>query len=89
MAISIPRYVERFRDALLAGRPRAVELQLGRWTILGQRGILTTSKIQYNQDPSINVLGRELEYTFRWDDEQIEISMQLYRTYRGHWRLFC
>jgi hypothetical protein len=83
-----PRYVKRFRDVLCTVAPKSFELPIARPPIQGHRGILHTSRIQYNDD-AINLLGRQHEYTFLVDGKRIEISMQLYLNVTDHWRLFC
>lgn len=87
--MAYPRYVTGFRDSLLAQTIDHLELDLARAPIVGHRGILTTSVIQYNRQP-FNQLGRLHEFTFYpRPNERVEISLQLYLTNWGHWRLFA
>jgi hypothetical protein len=81
-------YVGRFRDVLWSVAPTQIELPITKRPIHGHRGILHTSRIQYNQDP-INILDRAHEYTFLLGDQRIEVSMQLYFNIAQHWRLFA
>lgn len=55
--------------------------------LVGVRGILTTTKIMYQQS---NLIGREHEYFF-WlrDHGPLEVSVQFYANTAGHWRLFA
>lgn len=84
-----PSFVRKFRDALLEANVQTIELDLTKPPVAGHRGILTTSHIQYINDP-INLLrGAHLEYTFYLNEGQrLEISLQLYFNVRNHWRLF-
>jgi hypothetical protein len=83
-----PVYVGRFRDVLWSVALTQIELPITKPPIHGHRGILHTSRIQYNQDP-INILDRAHEYTFLIGDQRIEVSMQLYFNIAQHWRLFA
>ena len=89
MANQIPRYIQRFRDALLDVRISKLSIDCCSPEIRGERGILTTFKIQYN-DESINLLGREHEYRFLLPDGTcVPVSIQLYLNVQNHWRLFA
>jgi len=56
-------------------------------TLIGVRGILTTTVIKYQQN---NLLGREHEYFFWLPDQgPLEVSVQFYKNVSGHWRLFA
>lgn len=83
-----PRYVRRFRDTLWSVAPTRLELPIAKPPIQGQRGILHTSLIQYNDEP-LNLLGRHHEYRFTIGGVPLELSMQLYLNVTHHWRLFC
>jgi len=89
-----PKYVTRFADALLAGRPNRPSLDLPGLDepLQARRGILTTRRMQYNTE-DFNVLGRELEYTIQPSPAEqfhgLDISLQLYQNYLDHWRLFA
>lgn len=90
MANQIPRYIKRFRDVLLDVRINKISIDCCSPEIKGERGILTTSKIQYNKDESINLLGREHEYRFHLPDGAwVPVSIQLYLNVKDHWRLFA
>ena len=87
--MNIPVYAKRFRDILLGESMERLDLEFGKNRISGHRGILTTSRIQYNREP-FNLLGRDLEYTFRLSPERdLEVSLQLYLNVSDHWRLFA
>ena len=83
-----PVFVRRFRDVLWSVAPTRLELPISKPAIQGHRGILHTSRIQYNQDP-INILERAHEYTFLVGEQRVELSMQLYLNITDHWRLFA
>ncbi len=85
---AIPSYVERFRDALINEKVARLQLELCTPPVHGYHGILTTSRIQYNQD-RINLFGRRQEFTFELADRRLELSLQLYLNVSNHWRLFC
>ena len=88
-AVGYPAYVSRFRNALLAKTVDTIDLELSRPHVAGHRGILTTSLIQYNQEP-FNLLGREHEFTFYLGpNNRVEISLQLYLNTSNHWRLYA
>jgi len=82
----IPSYVDSFRKALIDENVARLQLDLCTPPVQGYHGILTTSHIQYNQD---NLLGRSQEFTFELTNQRVELSLQLYRNVRDHWRLFC
>lgn len=88
MTIDIPGYVQRFRDALLEVQISKLSISCCEPEISGERGILTTSKIQYNKR-LFNLLGRDHEYTFHVDQRRIQVSIQLYLNTANHWRLFA
>jgi hypothetical protein len=69
-----PAYVRRFRDALLSVAPAHIEFAESKPPIRGHRGILHTSRLQYNDSPW-NHLGREHEYTFAIGDARLEVSL--------------
>lgn len=81
-------YYRAFTDALLSTKLDRLQLDLCRPPIQGYHGILTTTRIQYNNDP-INLLGRAQEFTFELPDKRMELSLQLYPNCRDHYRLFC
>ncbi|MGA7744511.1 MAG: HNH endonuclease [Polyangia bacterium] len=84
-----PAYVLRFRDLLVENTLPALDLEFGKTRIAGHRGILTTSRLQYNHE-DWQLLHRELEYTFTIGrEQQLEISLQLYLNVNDHWRLFA
>ena len=83
-----PVFVRRFRDVLWSVAPTRLELPISKPPVQGHRGILHTSRIQYNQDP-INILERAHEYTFLVGEQSVELSMQLYLNITDHWRLFA
>lgn len=77
----------------MAEAPQQLSLELpGVGTPLtGHRGILSTSRIQYNDRPT-NLLGRHLEYTVAASTSNgrpLEVSLQLYLNINDHWRLFA
>lgn len=76
-----------FAETIRAAVLKRVSLDCCEPALTGVRGILTTTKIQYQQS---NLLGREHEY-FLWlpDQRPLEISVQFYENYAGHWRLFA
>lgn len=87
--IKAPMHVKRFRDILLDNPIDCLDSDYGKMHISGHRGIQTISRIQYNWSP-INLLGRDLEYTFHISPEhKVEISLQLYENIMNHWRLFA
>jgi hypothetical protein len=87
--MSLPLYVRRFREVLLNSAVNRVDLDWGRIHVSGTRGILTTSHLQYNTE-SFQLLGRNLEYTFRLSPARsLELSLQLYLNVSDHWRLFA
>ena len=87
MAHRIPRYIQRFRDALLDVQISKLSIDCCSPEIGGEHGILTTSRIQYNND---NLLERQHEYTFHLPDGiRVQVSIQLYPAARCHWRLFA
>lgn len=80
--------VERaFAHALRRTVLKQIHLDCCEPPLSGVRGILTTTKIQYQQK---NLLGREHEYFF-WLPEKgpLEVSVQFYENVDGHWRLFA
>ena len=85
---AIPGYVARFRDALVNERVGRLQLELCTPPVHGYHGILTTSRIRYN-DERINLLGRRQEFTFELPDRRLELFLQLYLNLSNHWRLFC
>jgi hypothetical protein len=81
--------VQRFAEVLLDAPITHLELDLCRPPVLGDRGIKTTSVIQYSKEPW-NLLDRELEFTFHLrPGSMLEVSLQLYLNVTDHWRLFC
>src|SRR5262249_3482218 len=85
-AYTPPSYVRRFADVL-----RGVTLNRIAFSepeLQGHPGILTTSKIQYNER-RWNFLQRDHEYTVYVGEKRLELSMQLYLNVTKHWRLFC
>jgi hypothetical protein len=52
---AIPTYVEGFRDALIDEKVARLQLELCTPPVHGYHGILTTSRIRYNED-RINLL---------------------------------
>ena len=90
MTIEVPPYVRRFRDALLDAQVEDLSIGCCSPVLSGERGIPTTSKIQYNENDEINLLGREHEYTFHLPDGvHVQVSIQLYLNERNQWRLFA
>lgn len=90
MANQIPRYIQRFRNALLDVRISKLSIDCCSPKIKGERGILTTFKIQFNDDEFINLLGREHEYRFLLPSGTwMPVSIQLYLNINNHWRLFA
>lgn len=94
MAERVPTYVSKFVEAITSRPPTNVTMPIPgrRRAVTGHRGILTTSTIQYN-DEAFNLLDRSLEYTF-WIEpvreyRGIEVSLQLYKNFKGYWRLFA
>jgi hypothetical protein len=85
---ALPAYVSRFAQALLKEKVESLRLDLCRPPVSGYHGILTTYRIQYNQEP-FNLLGRTHEFTFEIDGVGIPLSLQLYLNLRDHYRLFC
>jgi len=85
---TIPGYIERFRDALTDEKVTRLQLELCTPPVNGHHGILTTSRIRYNED-RINLLGRRQEFTFELPDRRLELSLQFYLNISHHWRLFC
>jgi len=90
----VPKYADRFGDALLVGRPTRTTFEWPgfRRPLNVTRGILSTTRIQYNHE-DVGLLGRELEYTIHPAPEAgfpgLEVSLQLYENYRSFWRLFA
>ena len=76
-----------FAQAMRSAVLKRINLDCCVPAITGVRGILTTTKIQYQES---NLLGREHEYFF-WlpDQEPLEVSVQFYENTAGHWRLFA
>lgn len=94
MAERVPAYVSAFAEAILDRPPADVTMPIPgrRGAVFGHAGILAPSRIQYNEKP-FNILGRSLEYTF-WIEpvreyRGTEVSLQLYKNYKGYWRLFA
>lgn len=84
----LPKYVKRFVDALENAKFDSLQLHLCQPPVRGERGILTSSRIKYNED-KMNRLGRQHEFTFHLPDQRLELSLQLYQNVANHWRLFC
>lgn len=76
-----------FAEALRAAVLKRVNLECCVPAVGGIHGILTTTRIQYQDS---NLLGRQHEY-FLWLGQQgpLEISVQFYENVSGHWRLFA
>jgi hypothetical protein len=85
---AVPAYVLRFADVLLGEKVGSLQLDLCRPPVCGYHGILTTHRIQYNQE-AFNLLGRTHEFTFEIAGVGIPLSLQLYLNLRDHYRLFC
>lgn len=85
----VPKPVQHFADALLGARLKDLSIDACMPPIEGVHGILTTTRIQYNQK-AFNLLGREHEYLF-WlpGPTLIEVSLQLYLNVKDHYRLFA
>ncbi|GAB4209401.1 MAG: hypothetical protein OHK0013_28820 [Sandaracinaceae bacterium] len=83
-----PRYVTRFRDALLEANVRTLAIDVTRPQLQGRLGISTATRLQYNHQPW-QLLGRSLEFSFGLPkSEPLEVSVQLYLNVSDHWRLF-
>ena len=81
------RVESKFAKVVQQASLKRIELDCCNPSISGVHGILTTTKIQY-QD--YNLLGRDLEYFF-WLPEYgpLEVSVQFYQNVSKHWRLFA
>lgn len=83
---TIPVYASSFANALLKARVDRLQLDLCFPAVQGYRGILTTTRIQYN-DESFNLIRRAHEFTFELPEKRIPLSLQLYRNVDHHYRL--
>ncbi len=85
----IPRQIKAFRDALLAVEPVPISIPGIRPPLLGHPGIRESTRIEYNKRDS-QLLGRWHEYSFGLPGDHIlELSLQLYESGGGYWRLFA
>ena len=76
-----------FARAIRGAVLKRVDLDCCAPALIGLRGILTTTSIQYQEN---NLLDREHEYTFWLPDQgPLEVSVQFYKNISGHWRLFA
>ena len=87
--VATPAYVRRFCEELTNTRLDYLQLDLCTPPVQGSSSILTKTRIKYNQDLTVNLLGRNLEFKFQLPGQQLELSLQLYWNDRKHWRLFC
>lgn len=85
--MSVPKYVKGFVDRLKATRVKTIEIDAAP-PIVGRFGISDSTRIAY-RDSESQLLGRSHEYTVEVrDGRRLEVSLQLYKNTRGHWRLF-
>lgn len=77
---------EQFSSALLAVPEKPIELELGLARVRLAPGI--RRPIQYSDDPD-NLLSERYGYTALVNGKPVELSLQLYETVQGYYRLFA
>lgn len=81
----MPKDFMKFANYLLQLKNRNVEVEFEGVKLIGKMGI--TSSIWYSRDLQ-NILGDNLSYTFTYNHQKIEVSLQFYKNTRNHYRLF-
>lgn len=88
--MNTPKYIKKFVQALMKAQNNTIKLDFLPQPIFGHKGILTTSKIQYNKNKTIDLLNQNFEFTLNVEENnKLEISVQLYLNESEHYRLFC